>query len=100
MNQTATLCTLTVQTDERVFGGGGRRQIPIRGDDRRTGKASGLGRRDTVARLARQPGRADRPLAHYRMPTGQVGQRQTVNRHTGGRQTVDRLFPVPFVVVG
>lgn len=87
---------LTVQPDERVFGSGWWRHIPVANDGRWTREPVGRGRGDAVARLARQPRRAHRhvPLAHYRVPPGHVGQHQTVNGGDtrGGRTTVVRLF--------
>lgn len=88
---------LTVQTDKRVFGGSWRWQISIYSNCRWTGH----GIQNAVACLTRQTCRAQclLPLAHYRVPPGQVSQRQTVNGHTGGGRTVVRLFAVPATVV-
>jgi len=79
---------LTVQTDERVLGGGGRRHISVPGRDRRTRKPV----QNAVARLTRQPAGAYVPLspAHYRMPSGKVGQQQTVDGD-GGMTVVMRF---------
>lgn len=82
---------LTVQTDKRVLGSGGWRHISsVAGCDRRTRKPG----RHAIARLTRQPAGASvlLSLAHYRMPSGQVGQQQTVDGDGRGGGTVVLLF--------
>lgn len=91
-------CILTVEADERVFRGGGRRKISVAGYDGMTGGPGRGHGRDAVARLTRQPRRARRPvpLAHYRVPPGQVGQRQAIYGR-GARRTVAPILRLPAV---
>lgn len=74
-----------------MFGGGGRRNVPV------------AGRRHAVARLTRQTRRARRrrqqPVVHNRMPARQVGQRQTVDGDAAARRRTRNTVTVSLLVV-